>query len=297
VLEEAIKLDPRAVAPLEAKGRVLLGQKEYRKALKTFDEVETVKQDQGIALKIGAYVVMKDGAKAVEQAGRLIAKRPGSAQGHLLLASVYQGVGDLPSAIEEANRAIRIDGKSVEARLALGNLYQAKNQNDKAMATYQDALKLKPDAPQCQFAIGSLLDLTGKKKEAAARYRAILEHNDNFVPALNNLAYLCADGYGKKEDALRFAISAFKLKPGDAGVMDTVGYALLKNGRYLDAIKVMEKAVAMLPADPSVRYHLGLAYHLAGERSKAEQALQKAVSLGAGPDAKATSELLAQVKR
>jgi putative PEP-CTERM system TPR-repeat lipoprotein len=297
VLEEAIKLNPRAIAPFEAKGRLLMAQKEYRKALKAFDEVEALNEEQGVALKIATYVAMQDGAKAVEQSGRLIAKRPGSAQGHLMLASVYQGVKDLPSAISEANQAIRVDGKSVEARLVLGNLYQAKKENDKALAAYQDALKIKPDSVQAQFALGALFDATGKKKEAAARYRAILDHTDNFVPALNNLAYLCADGYGKKEEALRLAISAFKLQPGDAGVMDTVGYALLKNGRAADAVKVMERAAALLPADPTVRYHLGLAYHQAGDKVKSEQALQKAISLGEGPDTKATRDLLAQVKR
>lgn len=297
VLDEALKLDPRAIVPLEAKGRILVALKDYKKALKVFDEVEALNKEQGVALKIGAYMAMQEGAKAVEQAGRLIDKRPNSAQGYLVLGSVYQGLKDLPSAMSQANKAIRIDGKSVEARLFLGSLYQANRENDKALSAYQDALKIKPDSVQAQFALGALLDSTGKKKEAAARYRAILHHSDSFVPALNNLAYLCADGYGNKEEALRLAISAFKLQPGDAGVMDTVGYALLKNGRAADAVKVMERAVALLPTDPTVSYHLGLAYHQAGDKIRSEQALQKSLSLGEGPDAKATRELLAQLKK
>ena len=79
--------------------------------------------------------------------------------------------------------------------------------------------------------------------------------------------------------------------------MDTVGYALLKNGRGAEAVKVLEQAVQHLPADPTVSYHLGLAYHLAGQRAKAQQALQKSLSLGEGPDAKSARELLAQLQR
>jgi len=297
VLDDAIKSDPRAIAPLVAKGRILMAGKEYRKALKAFDEVEAVNQEEGVSLKIGAYVTMKEGAKAVEQAGRLIAKRPGSAQGYLVLASVYQGVGDISSAIAETNKAIRVDGKSVEARIFLGNLYQAKKENDKALSAYQDALRVKADSLQAQFAVGALYDAMGKKKEAASRYRAILDHSDSFVPALNNLAYLCADGYGNKEEALRLAISAFKLQPGDAGVTDTVGYALLKNNRTADAVKVLERAAALLPADPTVRYHLGLAYYQAGDKAKSALTLQKSLALGEGPDTRATKDLLAQLKR
>ena len=297
VLDEAIKADPQAVAPLAAKGGLLVGQKEYKKALKVFDEVEALNEGEGIALKIGTYIVMKESRKAIEQAERLVAKRPGSAQGFLLLSSVYQRLNDLPAAISEAYRALKADPRSVEARIALGNLHQARREYDKAASHYQEALKVKPDSVQALFAMGALLDATGKKTEAAAKYRAALQHNGNFVPALNNLAYLCADGYGSREEALRLAITAFKLQPGNAGVMDTVGYALAKNGRARDAVKVMERAAVLLPADPTVRYHLGLAYHLAGDKGKSQQALQKSLELGGGPDARAVQTLLAQVRK
>jgi len=296
-LDEAIKLDPRAIAPLEAKGRLLAGQKDYRKALKIFDEVEALNPEQGVALKVGTYVAMKEGSKAIEQAGRLVSKRPGSARGHLLLASVHQRLHDFASAIDEANKAIKVDGESVEARLFLGSLYQAKKENDKALAAYQGALRLKPDSVSAQFAIGALYDATGRKREAVVKYRAILEQKDNFVPALNNLAYLSADGYGDKEEALRLAMKAFRLQPENAGVMDTVGYALMKNGRSADGVKVMERAASLLPADPTVMYHLGQAYHLAGDMAKAEQALQKSLALGEGPDTEAARLLLAQLKK
>ena len=297
VLDEAIKLDSRNAAPLEAKGRILMAQKEYRKALKVFDEVEALNQEKGVSLKIGAYVTMQEGAKAVQQAGRLIAKNPGSAQGYLLLASVYQSLRDLPSALGEALKAVRVDGRSVEARLLLGSIYQAQKEYLKALSAYQDALVIRPESVPAQFAVAALYDATGKKREAAAGYRALLDHTDSCAPALNNLAYLCADGYGNKEEALRLAINAFKLQPGNAGVMDTVGYALLKNGRGADAVQVLKRAATLLPADPTVRYHLGLAYHQVGDTAGSEQALRKSLALGEGPDAKATRTLLAQLKK
>ncbi|GFO57785.1 lipoprotein [Geomonas silvestris] len=296
-IEQALKLDPRSLALWEAKGRLLLAQKEYRKALKAFDEVEALNEAQGIGLKIAAYLAMHEGPKAIEQAGRLVSRRPSSPDGYLVLASVYQRLKDLPMAIGEANKAIKADPQHVEARLALGGLYLEQKDMAKAQAVYQEALKLHPDSAPVQFALGSLCDLTGKKEEALRRYRSIVAQHENFAPALNNLAYLCADGYGNKEDALRYAISAFRLQPGNAGVMDTVGYALLRNGKTAEAVKVMERAAQLLPQDPSVQYHLGLAYHQAGDRGKAQQALQKSLSLGEGPDSKATRQLLAQLKK
>ena len=79
--------------------------------------------------------------------------------------------------------------------------------------------------------------------------------------------------------------------------MDTVGYALAKNGRAADAVKVMERAATLLPADPTVRYHLGLAYHLAGDKVKSEEALRKCLALGQCPETRSAQMLLAQLKK
>jgi putative PEP-CTERM system TPR-repeat lipoprotein len=296
-LDEAAKLDPKAITPLEMKGRLLAAGKQYREALKVFDQVEALNQEAGVALKLRTYVAMQDGAKAVEQGRKLIAKSPRSAKGYLVLASVYQGLNDIASAMKEARNAISVEPKSVEARVYLGNLLEKARDYGKAMSLYQEALKLNPASVEARFASAGLLERTGKKREAAKAYRSILTTTDSFSPALNNLAYLCADGEGSKEEALRLAISAFKLEPGNPAVMDTVGYALLKNGRNSEAVKVLERAVSLLPNEPSVRYHLALAYKLSGDKVKAQQTLQKSVSMGNGPDANAARGLLAELKR
>jgi putative PEP-CTERM system TPR-repeat lipoprotein len=297
VLEEAIKIDSRDTSVLEMKGRLLVDKKKYKDAIRVFEDIETLNPEEGIALKIYAYVAMKDTAKATEQARRIIEKYPSSARGYMVLASVYEDQKDYTSALSEVKNGIRVDVNNVQAILYLGKLLEARKEYNQAMSAYVDACKIKPDFVPALFAQGALLDLMGKKKEAMGKYRAALEKSDTYVPALNNLAYLCADGYGAKEEALRLAISAYKLEPGNAGVMDTLGYALLKNRRIDDAKKVLEKAVNMLPNNPTVSYHLGLAYKEAGDKSNAARMLQKALALGNFPEANADRTLLAQLKR
>ena len=136
-----------------------------------------------------------------------------------------------------------------------------------------------------------------KKPDAIVKYRAALEISDSYVPALNNLAYLCASGYCSKEEALRLAIAAFKKEPGNAGIMDTLGFALLKNNRLEDAKKVLEKAVNLLPENPTVSFHLGLAYKESGDKANALKQLQKSLSLGEFPDSKTAASLVAELKR
>jgi FimV-like protein len=92
------------------------------------------------------------------------------------------------------------------------------------------------------------------------------------------------------------ALTAFKLEPGNGGVTDTLGYALLKNGRGEDARKVLEKAVAILPNNPTVNYHLALAYRETGDKAKATATLRKALQLGKFPEEQDAKILLAQLK-
>ena len=297
VLDEALKVDARNVAVLEMKGRLLANEKKYKEAIKVFEEVESIDQGAGVALKIGVYVSMKDTAKAVEQARRIIEKLPNSARGYMVLGSIYESQKEYARAISEVKSGLRVDGNNAQAIVYLGNLYEASKEFNQAMTAYEDAYRKKPDFVPALFAQGSLLDQTGNKKEAIVKYRLVLEKSDAYVPALNNLAYLCASGYGSKEEALRLAISAFKREPGNAGVMDTLGFALLKNNRLEDARNVLEKAVSLLPDNPTVTYHLALTYKESGDKANALKMLQKSLSMGEFSDAKTATLLVAELKK
>ncbi|MCM0083352.1 PEP-CTERM system TPR-repeat protein PrsT [Geomonas sp. Red32] len=294
VLDEVIRTDPKGPA-LEAKGRLLTEALRYKEALKVFDQLEGVNRDAGVSLKIATYLAMGEGGKAVEEARGVVDHEPGSARGYLLLASVYRHQKDLASALREAMNGVRAEPRSVEAKLVQGGLHEARGEFDKALACYQGALSLAPDHIAAQFARAALLDRTGRKKEAAGLYRSTLQSDASFVPALNNLACLLADGYGSPQEALRLAVAAYRLDPGNPQVMDTTGYALLKNGRRADAVRLLERA-ASLSTEQSVQYHLALAYQANGDRARAQQAVKKALSLGAGPDVNAVRMLLAELR-
>lgn len=294
-VEDALKIDSRNLALLEMKGRLLVAEKKLKDAIKTFDEIELLNPEGGVALKIGAYVTMKETAKAVEQARRIIEKAPNSARGYMVLATVYESQKDYPRAIAEAKNGVRVEGNNLKAIMYLGHLYEVSKDYNQAMSYYTEALRKKPDFVAAIFAQGALLDVTGKKKEAMAKYRMVLEKDDNHVPALNNLSYLAASGYGSKEEALRLAISAYKHDPSNAGILDTLGFALLKHNRPEDARKVLEKAATALPNNPAVHYHLALAYKDTGNKNAAQNSVKKALSLGEFPDSGAARQLAAEI--
>jgi putative PEP-CTERM system TPR-repeat lipoprotein len=296
-LGEAISVDPQALAPLEAKGCLLVSAKRYFEALGVSADIEKIDLDAGVKLKTAIYLELQDYPAALEQARRLVVIHPDSAAGHLLLAKVHQSRKDVASAINELKNGIKVDSKNVTVRVQLGRLLETQGENAGAMAAYREALHVAPRSIAALFAEASLLDRTGRKKEATTKYRAILQRNEAFVPALNNLAYLYADGYGDRGEALRLATSAFQKAPGNTEVMDTLGYALLRNGRSPEAVNVLETASGRRPEDAAVKYHLALAYKGAGNRRRAEEVLQTCLALETGPQTKAARALLNELRR
>jgi tetratricopeptide (TPR) repeat protein len=160
-------MNPRDISALELKGRILVSDKKYKEAVKVFDDVEALNPEAGIVLKVNTYTAMKDTAKAVEQARKVIAKHPKSARGYMLLGFVYEGQQDYGNAINEVKNGLRVDGNDVNALLYLGKLLEIRKDYDQAMTAYTDAALKKPDFVPALYAQGAILDLKSKKKEAA----------------------------------------------------------------------------------------------------------------------------------
>jgi len=298
VLDEAIKADSRNVAALEIKGRLLLSQKKYQEAAQSFETLEKSNPDRALPLLVGTYELMKNTTKAEEAARKIIARDTASPRGYLALASVYAGRNDLDRAIDTVKKGVDATGGNIEARVALAKLYETKRQFPQALEIYQEIQKRNPGNIPVAFAEGAVYEKMGLNEKAIENYRAILAKSETYVPALNNLAYLYSDGpENLRRQALRFSARAYRLAPNHPGIMDTYGYALLRNGKSREAAAVLEKSAALLPSNPTVKYHLALAYTAHGDRQRAVATLQRALQAKDFPDAGKARQLLDELSR
>ena len=58
--------------------------------------------------------------------------------------------------------------------------------------------------------------------------------------------------------------------------MDSLGWVYFKQGRYPEAVRELERAIALVPDDPVILEHLGDAYQKVRAYGKALQAYSKA---------------------
>ena len=86
------------------------------------------------------------------------------------------------------------------------------------------------------------------------------------IQAYNNLAWLYAQQGANLGEAMSLAEKAKELNPGDGNVLDTLGLIYYLNQMYDKAIISLESAKVSLPDNPTVRYHLGMAYYKKGSK-------------------------------
>jgi len=62
------------------------------------------------------------------------------------------------------------------------------------------------------------------------------------------------------DEAEQLILEALKYKPNDGYITDSLGWVYYKKGLFSKAVEVLEKAVALIPDDPTMLEHLGDAH-------------------------------------
>src|SRR3546814_11010786 len=73
---------------------------------------------------------------------------------------------------------------------------------------------------------------------------------------------------------------AVELRPNDGYIIDSLGWALYKLGRYDEAVEQLERAVLLRPEVPEINEHLGDAYWRVGRILEARFQRSHAHDLG-----------------
>nr|WP_320114310.1 XrtA/PEP-CTERM system TPR-repeat protein PrsT [uncultured Desulfuromonas sp.] len=295
VVEDAFATHPKHPDILRLRGRFLLSQKQFSEAIATFKSLEEIQPETAAALLAASWLASGEQDKALSFAQEKIRAQPEKSVGYLLLSTVQKELGQK----EEAEKTLQNGFSHVrdpELLLQLGSLYAQTQRLPKAEKLFRDLKKDYPAFAPGLYALGMLQDQRGYKQEAESLYREVLEKDKKHIGALNNLAYLYAENNGDLEESLTLAIQAFRSDPSNPVLLDTLGYALIKNERYQEAVNVLTKASRLLPNMATVHLHLGQALIGAEKNNEAQQALEHVVALQTEPESSQAQKLLDRLK-
>jgi len=79
---------------------------------------------------------------------------------------------------------------------------------------------------------------------------------------------MLADQGVRLDESVKYIKDALKIEPNNGAYLDSLGWAYHKMNRNDMAQAPLEKAVKLIPDDPTIREHLGYVYLALGERPR-----------------------------
>ena len=249
-LSEAVLL---AASNLESQGQ-------YEMAIATYQQIKP-DSPAYVAAELGradALIAEDRNDAAIEALEQLAKSQPGRIEAWVSLGDTLRRNERFVDGIAAYDRAVALIDKPLPEHWVLfyarGICHERQKTWDKAEADFRKALELSPDQPQ----------------------------------VLNYLGYSYLEKKANLDEAMSMIERAAKARPDEGAIIDSLGWALYRLGRYPKAEVQMEKAIQLMPADPVVNDHLGDVYWAVGRKREAEFQWKRALSFKPDTEAEAT---------
>lgn len=203
--------------------------------------------------------------------------------GRMRVANVLDSIGRIDEAAAWLREMAAERRDRADALIALGDMLRGRERWAEAVEAYDEALvrieKFEQRHWRALYARGIALE---RSKQWARAEKDFLDALD-LVPdqpfVLNYLGYSWVDQGVNLDRAYALIERAVDLRPNDGYIIDSLGWALYRLGRYDDAVLHLERAVELRPEDPTLNEHLGDAYWQVGRQTEARFQWLRALSL------------------
>ena len=240
--------------------------------------------DDVIPLLIGQLL---DNADQHASANAFYANIPAASPMHLLaatrIAQNYDAMGNRPEAIRQLTSLAAANPTDLNTLTALGDMLRADKQYDEAAKYYTQAIDADPATRPGDWVLyyerGIAYERGKHWDKAEPDFLKALDLNPDQPQVLNYLGYTWVDRGENLDKALAMIQKSVKATQTDGFIIDSLGWAYFKLGRFPEAVKTLETAVQLKPNDPQINDHLGDAYWRAGRKLEAHFQWNVAASL------------------
>ncbi|RIK87559.1 MAG: hypothetical protein DCC69_03765 [Hyphomicrobiales bacterium] len=197
-------------------------------------------------------------------------------------------------AIAHLKAALARDESDMRAYLSLGGVYASQENYRAAADLYERAVVRIAEPDRADWNIfyqrGIAYERLKEWDRAEPNFRKALELYPDQPQVMNYLGYSWVDMNINLDEGLELIQRAVDLRPSDGYIVDSLGWAFYRLGRYDDAVRELERAVGLMPADPILNDHLGDAYWRVGRKLEAGFQWNHALALDPEPELKAEVE-------
>ncbi len=202
-------------------------------------------------------------------------------------AEVLEAAGRSAAAGDILKARVTSGSATAEDWTRLGDWHRRGDRFAEAIAAYSRALPLAEAAGGnpwgLYFLRATMREKAGDCAAAEADLREALKRSPDEPVVLNYLGYSLLDRNQNLAEASAMVARAAQLRPGDGGIIDSLGWSQYRQGQFAAALATLEQAAALEPGDATVTEHLGDALWQNGRRIEARFRWRAALDLD--PDA------------
>lgn len=276
--------DPRGrLAAIEIKTTVLSGQQKSDEAVGYLQSLAANAQAD-LATKVAILRTQIGNGqieRALAYANQLLAQEPDNPEVQFINGSVQVLAGNTAAAEATMRQLVAADASRIQAWMTLVRIVSSDpKRTDEAAKLIDDAQKAAPDVPELKWAKAGIFERKGDYAGAIAIYEDLYKGNSGNPIVANNLASLLSAHSTEPDSLNRAELIARRLRGSTVpAFQDTYGWIAYLRGNYAEAEPELVKAAAGLPDDPSVQYHLAMAYLAVEKKSEALSQFNKMIAL------------------
>ncbi len=202
---------------------------------------------------------MKQPERANEAYAQIPAASPLKLNSDIQIGLNLEQMGKSDEAVAQLAAAMKAHPDDIDVITALGNVQRARKQYDEAAASYTRAIDLIGDRPLSNYWTtfyfrGVAYERAKQWPKAEADLKKALSLVPDSQPAakaqvLNYLGYSWVDQNMNIDEAFKLLQQAADSAPRDGMIVDSLGWAYFRLGRWDDAVRELEKAVELKPGD------------------------------------------------
>ncbi len=186
--------------------------------------------------------------EAIPPFQRAVEINPDFADAHNNLGIALLQTGKVDEATPHFQKAVEIKPDFADALDNLGMALLQKGKVDEAIPHFQKALEVNPRQVLTYYNLGAALYLQGKVTEALGRWREGLRTDPNYLPLLNQTAWVLATcpeaSVRNGPEAVELAERAVKVSAGpDPVLLDMLAAAYAEVGRFPEAVQTARRAL------------------------------------------------------
>ncbi len=272
-LRDSLKTMPDNPRLMEMTAYVYFTKKDYEKSVKYFEQAEKYllkKTPENINPSfLFSYGLARQLAGQIDEAAdllnRAITQNLSLLDAYLQFAFRQEDVAQQKDSIRVLEQIGQLQPDEPRVDIYLGFLNSYLKYYEPAVAAFEKAENLLEDSPlrddildaTFYFWYGAACERLGQIERAEKLFGKCLEIDPSYSDALNYLAYMWAEKGIHLDRALKYVNQALDLTPTSGAYIDTLGWIYYMQGQYKEAFNEINKAMEIIPNDPTIHEHLG----------------------------------------